>query len=120
MRVATDVGGTFTDLVCFDAGGIRTVKTDTTPPAFERGVLNGQFSVADGETYNIPVEIVEARYGVTVEQYAFHDEEGGEGRYRGGKGVCFDIRILSDQAVADDLRNGFITDAQVKKYYRPG
>ena len=40
MRVATDVGGTFTDLVCFDAGGIRTVKTDTTPPAFERGVLN--------------------------------------------------------------------------------
>ena len=40
MRVATDVGGTFTDLVCFDAGGIRTVKTDTTPPAFERGVLH--------------------------------------------------------------------------------
>ena len=40
MRVATDVGGTFTDLVCFDAGGIRTVKTDTTPSAFERGVLN--------------------------------------------------------------------------------
>ena len=40
MRVATDVGGTFTDLVCFDADGIRTVKTDTTPPAFERGVLN--------------------------------------------------------------------------------
>ena len=162
----------------------------------DRDGLNGQFSVADGETYNIPVEIIEARYGVKVERYAFHDEEGGEGRYRGGKGVCFDIRILSDQAaftgsfgrfkfppwgvqggrdgsrnyfevlrggaqgdprevygkaaqlklnrgdilrwvtatgggwgdpadrsdqaVADDLRNGFITDAQVKKYYRPG
>lgn len=45
LRVATDVGGTFTDLVCFDrdpATGrqvVRTAKTDTTPPQFERGVL---------------------------------------------------------------------------------
>lgn len=40
MRVATDVGGTFTDLVCIDDGGIQTVKSDTTPPNFEQGVLN--------------------------------------------------------------------------------
>jgi N-methylhydantoinase A len=40
MRVATDVGGTFTDLVSIDADGVRTVKTDTTPPDFERGVMN--------------------------------------------------------------------------------
>ncbi|WP_417624315.1 hydantoinase/oxoprolinase family protein [Paremcibacter congregatus] len=40
MRVATDVGGTFTDLVCLDDGVIRTVKSDTTPPNFEEGVLN--------------------------------------------------------------------------------
>ncbi|MBW8635719.1 hydantoinase/oxoprolinase family protein [Hoeflea sp. WL0058] len=45
MRVATDVGGTFTDLVCFetDENGnatIRTAKSDTTPPNFEQGVLN--------------------------------------------------------------------------------
>ena len=45
-RVATDVGGTFTDLVCFetdqDSGELklRTAKTDTTPPDFEIGVLN--------------------------------------------------------------------------------
>ncbi|MFT5340838.1 MAG: N-methylhydantoinase A [Paracoccaceae bacterium] len=45
-RVATDVGGTFTDLVCFetdaDTGKSRiiTAKTDTTPPDFETGVLN--------------------------------------------------------------------------------
>ena len=45
MRVATDVGGTFTDLVCFatdEATGrqtIRTAKVDTTPPDYERGVL---------------------------------------------------------------------------------
>ena len=45
-RVATDVGGTFTDLVRFDidpASGrtrVTTAKTATTPPDFERGVLD--------------------------------------------------------------------------------
>jgi N-methylhydantoinase A len=46
VRVATDVGGTFTDLVYFrtdsatGAQEIITAKADTTPPDFERGVLN--------------------------------------------------------------------------------
>ena len=46
MRVATDVGGTFTDLVVFDDampgshGTIRVAKVDSTPPEFEAGVLN--------------------------------------------------------------------------------
>ena len=45
-RVATDVGGTFTDLVYLETNRetgeqiIRTAKSDTTPPEFERGVLN--------------------------------------------------------------------------------
>ncbi len=45
-RVATDVGGTFTDLVLSDidtATGrqeIRVVKSDTTPPDYERGILD--------------------------------------------------------------------------------
>jgi N-methylhydantoinase A len=39
-RVAVDIGGTFTDLVCFDVehGGIRLGKGLSTPDAFERGV----------------------------------------------------------------------------------
>jgi N-methylhydantoinase A len=40
MRVATDVGGTFTDLVYVDTDGVRQVKVDTTPPRFEMGVMN--------------------------------------------------------------------------------
>ncbi len=46
IRVATDVGGTFTDLVCFETdldtgrATVRTAKSDTTPPDFEQGVLN--------------------------------------------------------------------------------
>lgn len=45
VRIATDVGGTFTDLVAFytdpDSGEQTaiTAKSDTTPPNFEQGVL---------------------------------------------------------------------------------
>src|SRR5258706_5667096 len=45
-RVSTDVGGTFTDLVYFETDpatgrqAIRTAKADTTPPDFERGILD--------------------------------------------------------------------------------
>lgn len=57
---------------------------------------SGQFSAADGETYNIPVEITEARYGFLVEQYAFHTHDGGHGEFRGGRGVTLDYRIGTD------------------------
>ncbi len=46
LRVATDVGGTFTDLVAFSTDAetgrqeILTAKSETTPPDFERGVLD--------------------------------------------------------------------------------
>jgi N-methylhydantoinase A len=46
IRAATDVGGTFTDLVYFTvdpvtgAQRVDTAKADTTPPDFERGVAN--------------------------------------------------------------------------------
>lgn len=40
VRVATDVGGTFTDLVYIDEGNVKAVKSDTTPPNFEQGVVN--------------------------------------------------------------------------------
>lgn len=46
MRVATDVGGTFTDLVAYDVdpsgriSSLRVQKTDTTYPNFDQGVLD--------------------------------------------------------------------------------
>ncbi len=40
MRVATDIGGTFTDLVAVDEqGSLVLEKAHTTPPQFEQGVL---------------------------------------------------------------------------------
>ena len=59
---------------------------------------NGQFCVGNGETYNIPIELFESRYGLQVDQYAFHNEAGGAGEYRGGKGVVLDYRVTSDEA----------------------
>jgi N-methylhydantoinase A len=47
MRIATDIGGTFTDLVCLDFDkesgkpiGVKVAKSDTTPSNFEQGILD--------------------------------------------------------------------------------
>jgi N-methylhydantoinase A len=41
MKVATDIGGTFTDLVYIDANGdVQVAKSHTTPPNFEHGVMD--------------------------------------------------------------------------------
>lgn len=41
MRVATDIGGTFTDLVYVDDNGkVGVAKSHTTPPDFEQGVID--------------------------------------------------------------------------------
>lgn len=58
----------------------------------------GQFSPTHGETYNCPAEVAEARYGVIVDYLGFHDEPGGAGQFRGGKGVRIDYRIRADNA----------------------
>ncbi|MBT8491395.1 MAG: hypothetical protein KJN62_10140, partial [Deltaproteobacteria bacterium] len=40
MRVATDIGGTFTDLVYVDSDGqVGTAKSHSTPAQFEQGVM---------------------------------------------------------------------------------
>lgn len=59
---------------------------------------SGQFCALHGETYNCPAEVAEARYGVAVDFLSFHDEDGGAGYHRGGKGVRIDYRIRSDNA----------------------
>ncbi len=51
-RVATDVGGTFTDAVVMERGRLRSVKVSSTPPDFERGIADAltAASVRLGET----------------------------------------------------------------------
>ncbi|HSV15040.1 MAG TPA: hydantoinase/oxoprolinase family protein [Tepidisphaeraceae bacterium] len=39
LHIGVDVGGTFTDLVAFDGETLRVVKIPSTPPAFDRAVV---------------------------------------------------------------------------------
>src|SRR5450830_4820 len=57
---------------------------------------NAVYSGLHGETYNCPVEVCEARYGLYVERMTLNDEPGGHGQFRGGRGVCIDYRIRAD------------------------
>ena len=59
---------------------------------------NALVSVGDGETYVIPVEVCETRYGVLVDQFALNIDDGGAGRYRGGRGLVRDYRITAEEA----------------------
>lgn len=57
---------------------------------------SGQFSGFHGETFNCPAEIAEARYGMVVDQVALNPEPGGEGQWRGGKGIEVHYRVRGD------------------------
>jgi len=59
---------------------------------------NGLVCVGDGETYVIPVEVCETRYGVLVDQFGFDITDDGAGKFRGGRGLVRDYRITADEA----------------------
>jgi N-methylhydantoinase B len=56
---------------------------------------SGLVCVGDGETYVIPVEVAETRYGILVEQFAFDTVDGGAGQHRGGRGLVRAYRALA-------------------------
>lgn len=56
----------------------------------------GQFCVGDGETYNVPVEMAESRYGIMIDEYNLHTDGTGAGEYRGGSGAVRAYRAMTD------------------------
>ena len=54
------------------------------------------FSGFHGETFNCPAEVAEARYGLAVDRMTLNPEQGGEGRWRGGKGIEVNYRVRAD------------------------
>jgi N-methylhydantoinase B len=52
-----------------------------------RDGLDAMFSASHGETFNCPVEIAEARYGLQVLRRELVGAPGGAGRHQGGRGV---------------------------------
>lgn len=57
---------------------------------------SGLMCVGDGETYLIPIEVAETRYGILVDQFALDPTEAGAGRHRGGRGCVRDYRAAVD------------------------
>ncbi|KQL52690.1 5-oxoprolinase [Heyndrickxia shackletonii] len=57
---------------------------------------SGQFCMGDGETYNIPIEVAETKYGILVEEYSLRCDGAGAGEFIGGSGVVRSYQALSD------------------------
>jgi N-methylhydantoinase B len=52
--------------------------------------------VVDGDSKNIPVEIIEYHYPLRIEVFSLRDGSGGAGKFRGGLGHARDYRVLHD------------------------
>lgn len=48
---------------------------------------------------NLPVEALEHAYPFLIEQYALRKDSGGSGRFKGGRGVVRDYRLMGESAV---------------------
>jgi N-methylhydantoinase B len=57
---------------------------------------SAQYTACHGDTFNCAVEVTEARNGVRIDRLELNDEPGGEGAFRGGKGIRLDYRIRGD------------------------
>jgi N-methylhydantoinase B len=72
----------------------------------------GLMCVADGETYMVPIEVLETRYGVLVDRYALDTTpSAGQGTHRGGRGC-----VRAYRAVADEI---FVTATCGRHKYVP-
>ncbi len=72
LRVGVDVGGTFTDLACFDGRSVTVVKVPSTPPDFERGVAHALAALAK-MAGPAPIELI---HGSTVATNALLERKG--------------------------------------------
>ena len=57
---------------------------------------SGLVCIGDGETYVIPVEVCEQKYGIRVDRYALSPEDAGAGEFRGGLGLVREYRVVGE------------------------
>jgi N-methylhydantoinase B len=48
---------------------------------------------------NLPIETIEARYPILMEEYALREDSGGAGQFRGGLGLVRTYRLLAESAI---------------------
>lgn len=75
MRIAADVGGTFTDIVVDTAAGRVARKVPSTPGAFERGVIDGSIAGA-ADARGAFTDVISFRHGTTVATNAVLERTG--------------------------------------------
>ncbi|MDF1722574.1 MAG: hydantoinase B/oxoprolinase family protein [Minwuia sp.] len=67
----------------------------------ERDGASGLIAITDGDTYNLSVELLEAKYPLRISRYAFNtDDAPGAGRHRGGFGLIRDYEVLTEGTFA--------------------
>lgn len=69
------------------------------------------FSGCHGETYNTPAEISEARNGLFVESMALNPDGGGDGAFRGGRGLLLEYRVRT--------ADGYLTAGYTRSRIKP-
>jgi N-methylhydantoinase B len=57
---------------------------------------NATYTIGHGDTFNVPVEVLETRFPLLVEKYGLRCDSGGAGRFRGGLGLERIYRILDN------------------------
>ncbi len=62
------------------------------------GISNGCSTIGISKT--TPIEVVEQRYPVLIEEYSLHEGSGGAGEHRGGMGVNYTVLIRRGEARA--------------------
>lgn len=65
------------------------------------GLTNGCSTIGISKTQ--PIEVLEQRYPILFERYALREGSGGRGRYRGGFGVSYRVRLLRGEGTASFL-----------------
>lgn len=70
----------------------------------DRDGLSAVYSIA-GNTWNVPVEVVERRFPVRVECYELRTDSGGAGTRRGGLGIRREHRVIGHDAEVTVLGN---------------
>jgi N-methylhydantoinase A len=76
VRVGIDIGGTFTDIVCLDAGGrIRVKKVSSSPDDYARAIVEGLRELSR-ETGLAGADVAEVLHGTTVASNAILEGRG--------------------------------------------
>lgn len=86
--------------------------------AGEDGLGNGASSIGIART--TPIELLEQRYPILVEEYALRRDSGGPGKFRGGPGITYRCRLLHGEGTASFLMDHASTGPHGLLGGRPG